>query len=298
LSLLLVAGCAPERPPASPETDIFLAPLLAMGEMISVGEPVNITDRAGYDNQPAFSSDGLALLYASRRGEQSDIYRYDLETEETRQLTNTLQLEYSPTPIPGDDGFSVVRVGLDGRQTLWRFEAEGNRPTPLVDFGWEKTIGYHAWCDEETIAVYITGDRPRLELVDLPTGSVTIVAEEIGRALRPVPGKHALSYVDKSSDEDWWVVELDLDTLETRRLLVTDSEEFAWDPSGLLFTSRRTNLYYWHESLGARFLTLGNFSLYRGSNIYAPDRWDDGFISRIAIHPDGTQIAMVASRPH
>ena len=106
-----------------------------------------------------------------------------------------------------------------------------------------------------------------------------------------------MSFVDKSSDEDWWVVEFDLETRRTRRLLTTESEEFAWDPSGVLFTSRRSKLYYWHESLGTRWLTLGNFSLYENNEFRARTHWDDGYISRIAISPDGTQIALVANRP-
>ena len=37
----------------------------------------------------------------------------------------TPENEYSPQPIPDDDGFSVVRVEADGDQRLWRFGPAG-----------------------------------------------------------------------------------------------------------------------------------------------------------------------------
>src|SRR4051812_38049645 len=67
-----------------PGTDIFLAPLSVSGAKTTVGTPVNITARAGYDNQPSFTPDGRSILFTSiRAGGQSDIYRYDLASKRT-----------------------------------------------------------------------------------------------------------------------------------------------------------------------------------------------------------------------
>jgi len=45
----------------------------------AVGAAVNITNNAGYDNQPSFAPDGGSLFFTSiRGGATTDIYRYDI----------------------------------------------------------------------------------------------------------------------------------------------------------------------------------------------------------------------------
>ena len=50
---------------AQGSTDIFVAPLRQEGRSVTIGAPVNVTRRAGYDNQPSFTPDGASLLYTS-----------------------------------------------------------------------------------------------------------------------------------------------------------------------------------------------------------------------------------------
>ena len=50
---------------AQGSTDIFVAPLRQEGRSVTIGAPVNVTHRAGYDNQPSFTPDGASLLYTS-----------------------------------------------------------------------------------------------------------------------------------------------------------------------------------------------------------------------------------------
>jgi len=57
---------------------------------VSFGEPKKITDFLGYNNQPFFLPDGKSILYTSIRNKQADIYRYDVESGKTTQVTDTL----------------------------------------------------------------------------------------------------------------------------------------------------------------------------------------------------------------
>src|SRR3954452_5210218 len=50
-----------------PATDIYLAELRDVHGRVSVGAPVNVTARPGYDNQPFFLADGRRFLYTSIR---------------------------------------------------------------------------------------------------------------------------------------------------------------------------------------------------------------------------------------
>ena len=82
LVVLPLPGCSPTDSFRDDTTDLFLVSMWSDEGLVFVGEPVNLTRRAGYDNQPAFVADGRAVLYASRDAQQSDIYRFDLETEQ------------------------------------------------------------------------------------------------------------------------------------------------------------------------------------------------------------------------
>src|SRR5258706_3624081 len=109
-----------------PATDIYLAELRVSHGRASVGVPVNVTARPGYDKQPMFLHDGRAFLYTSiREDSQADIYRYDIARRTSSRVTATRESEYSPTPLPDGTGFSVVRVEADSTQRLWAFDLDG-----------------------------------------------------------------------------------------------------------------------------------------------------------------------------
>ena len=117
---LLAAGVAGPAVAQPPESEIHLAPLRVQDGVVLVGPAVNVTNRPGYDNQPSFTPDGRAILYTSQRDGQTDIFRYDLRTRETTQLTRTPESEYSPSVGPDGRSMTVVRVELDSTQRLWR----------------------------------------------------------------------------------------------------------------------------------------------------------------------------------
>jgi len=60
LGALPLASLAAQSPPG---TDIWVADLSLRDGRVTLGAPVNVTARAGYDNQPAVLPDGSGLLY-------------------------------------------------------------------------------------------------------------------------------------------------------------------------------------------------------------------------------------------
>src|SRR5690349_18552752 len=100
-------SAAPLRQAAPPATEVFLAPL---DPASGITTWMNISNNAGYDNQPSFLPDSSAILFSSNRdGKQMDIYRYDIASKTVKQLTNTPDGEYSPTVTPDGKTFSVIR---------------------------------------------------------------------------------------------------------------------------------------------------------------------------------------------
>ena len=192
VAAVVVTG--PSRAHAQPPgTDIYLAPL-ATGKIVEIGEPVNVTKRSGYDNQPHFARDGLYFLYASiDTSGQADVYRYHIGEGRHERVTNTPESEYSPTLLPGTSGFSSVRVEADGTtQRLWRFDTDGGNPRLLMTD--VDSVGYHAWVGDETLVLFIVGEPHTLRVVDVPSQGEAIVARDIGVSLLGNSGTQRVSF--------------------------------------------------------------------------------------------------------
>jgi hypothetical protein len=218
---------------APPDAAIFLVDLRTKGQAVRVSKPLPITRRTGYNNQPAFTPDGKALLYTSIRDDgQADTYRYDVRKGTTTQLTRTAESEYSPTVTPDGRHFSVVRVEKDKTQRLWRFPLAGaGEPTLLLAH--VQPVGYHCWLDADWLGLFILGKPNFLQLARVSTGDTLRIEGDIGRSLRKVPGKNALSYVHKRTPTEWDIKGLDLQTRQTSTIApaLAGSEDFVWTPT-------------------------------------------------------------------
>ena len=279
-----MAGCGGSESPGPGSTDVYLVELSADGQRVET-TPFNLTSRDDYDNQPAFLADSNAILYTSRRGDQTDIRLFDLDSGIDRPLTRTLESEYSASRLPSEPGFSVVRVEQDQRQRLWRFDADGGEPSLLLER--PDYVGYYAWVDERTVALFVLGEPPTLHVADLPTGESRQVAEDIGRSLQPVPGRRAFSFVQRESDAEAWIEIYDLDRDARERLVRTParSEDHAWTPAGDLLIAEGAAVLRWSAGSAGLWMELADFAP-RGL----------GRITRLAVSDDGRRLALVADR--
>ena len=245
-----------------PGTDIWVADLTVRDGHVGVGKPVNVTSRPGYDNQPAFLPDGSGFLY-TRIGAngQADIWRYDFATHASRAVTTTAESEYSPTFMPKSGGISVVRVELDSTQRLWRLDADGGHPALL--FEKIKPVGYHAWADDSTLALYVLGNPNALVLARLGRERFDTVARNIGRALQPIPGRHSISFVQIVDSTESWLMELNADRGTVHRLvrLPPGAEFHMWLANGVVLTSDGTALYQWDSQGAASWERVADLSV-------------------------------------
>lgn len=284
---------------APPATDVFLADLDGTEDgREGLHNVRNVTGRDGYDNQPAFSADGATLFYTSIQGDQADIWSYDLASGETRQVTDTPESEYSPTPIPGESAISVVRVEADGTQRLWRFplDEHGVAGEPSLVLEAIRPVGYHAWLvdgDRHELVLFVLDEPHRLVRVsaDEPSAEGRTVASDIGRALHRIPGQDAFSFIHKAGAEDaedgtWMVTRLDAKTDEVTPLFPTfpEGEDLAWSPEGWAFMADGTSLYR---------RRIGDEDWKKFALLTSPVH---GEITRLAVSPDGKTLALVAAR--
>jgi hypothetical protein len=279
---------SPSPTPAPPPVnDIFLLDMTIKNEQMTFGKPRKISEWPGYNNQPFFFPDGQSLFYTSIRADkQADTYRYDIRSGQTTRVTNTTESEYSPTVMPDAKLISVVRVEADGSQRLWKFPLNGGPPVLILQT--IKPVGYQAWIDKNTLALFILGAAGKpstLQIVDVRTEKAEVIAENIGRPLRRIPRKDKLSFVHKVSADEWLVKSFDLRTRQIATLIKTlpGSEDYAWTPAGVLLMAKDAKLFACNPAKDTVWREVADFS---GSQLKS--------VTRLAVSPKGDRMAIVA----
>jgi hypothetical protein len=275
---------------APPSTDIFLAPLRIQNDKPTIGRPVNITHRTGYDNQPSFTPDSRSVLFTSvREDAQADIYRYDLATRSTGRITSTPESEYSATVYGDGKRFTVIRVEADSTQRLWSFRLDGS--DPRVVFEAIKPVGYHAWVDSTTVAMFLLGRPNALVIADTRGGRIDTVARDVGRSLLPLPNGGGFSFVQRMADSSWVLMAVDVRGSGAERRTTTmplvrmppEADYVVWLRPAVAIAGAGTALWLWRGSdkTGwSKLSDLGEYGLRR--------------ISRLALSPDHRWLAIVA----
>lgn len=301
---ILAAG-AFQAAQAPPDTEIFLAPLKSAGGLLEVGTPVNITVNPGYDNQPFFTPDGKSVLFTSIRGPaapagggsltQTDIYRYHIASKTVARVTQTAEGEYSPTVMPDGRRISVIRVEADGTQRLASIAPSGPKIQVDVILPDVKPVGYHAWADEHTVAMFIlgAGGAPAtLQVADTRTGSARLIATDIGRSLQRMPGTGAtrhISFVQRTRDGDKMTLTINqLDAASGQVTPLTPAvdgareADLAWTPGGTLLMAKDGVLYGWKRGQQG------------WKEVAALEKLSLNGVSRLAVSPAGDYLALVA----
>ena len=294
IGILGTVACAPDAdesmsgisdfvPPR--DTDVLIADLAFSPQGTpSIGTPANITQRPDYDNQPQFVPDGSGFWYTINdpQNDQADIWRYDFATAGVTRVTmSSPESEYSATPLPDGSGISVIRVEADSTQRLWRFDLDGANGAVILPN--VAPVGYHAWVDESTLVLFVLGDPATLQRADIQTGLTEVITRNIGRSIQRIPGSDDVSYAQVHEDGTATIMRLPSERTSPEQIAeaVSGGDFHAWAPNGSLLMASGSVVYAWSLSLD-EWMPIADFS---DLNIS---------ISRLAISPDGTQIAMVA----
>lgn len=281
---------APQPPP---DTEIYLAPMTIANGTIELGPAVNITRNPGYDNQPSFTPDGKGILFTSVRGggTQTDIFRYDIASKQIAQVTRTPESEYSPTVTPAGN-ISVIRVELDEAKTqrLWQFTADGGNPRLVLET--VKPVGYHAWADDHTLAIFVLGQPATLQLADTRSGVAVPLASDIGRSIQPIRGAPGaaghISFVQRERNGDALNLVIKELNPATRAISVltpavtgATEADTAWTPDGRLLMVKGSTLYGWRRGQSG------------WQEVASLERLSLTGVTRLAVSPKGDYLALV-----
>ena len=189
-----------------PKTDVYVATIKNLGSkpMMTSLSYISSFNIDGYNNQAKlFDYDKIYLSCAIDTHKITDIYKIDLDTKEVIQVTATEQIsEFSPTPSPIKNHFSVVRIEADGTsQTLWLYpEDQSNKGYRILKK--LSNVGYHCWINEDKVALFLVGKPHTLELAQLSTGKIEVIAEDVGRCIK-YDSENYIYFVQKVRADFW-----------------------------------------------------------------------------------------------
>jgi hypothetical protein len=288
MAAMLVLAALGSDAKAQAGTDVWVVSMKQTGIAVSFGEPRNVTDRTGYDNQPSFTAKGDAVLYTSTDASgKTDSWRFTLPDGKPSRLTNLPMSLYSPTVTPDGKFFSFIRVEPDSTQGLWKLPLDGQgAPSKVFQ---NLRVGYHVWVGDHTAVVYVLpprdatrGTPSTLQIVDDRTGNADTVATNVGRALAKVPGRDAITFQQLVKDSLPWITDLDLKTRQARPMVQAPqgADYHTWAPNGALLTAVGSRLFRYTDDGWAPVADFAKFGVKN--------------ISRIAVSPRGNWLAFVA----
>jgi hypothetical protein len=241
-----------------PETDVWLFKLEKKENKLIYTNPLNITHRAGYDNQPGFSADGKSVLYVCIDStKQADIYRYNIGKKVSLNLTRSEVSEYSPTIVDNGLGFSCVVVEKDSAQRVWKFTADG-KFTKIVHEGTD-SIGYHTWLSNDTLLYYKLTEPHSLRALDLKTNKDVWICDHPTRAFKKMGTTQKFMYgIKDSSSVQFRIYDPRLRESFLYTTYPSTSEDFIWHPELGLIKSEGAELKRYNEQ-GKNWETLFSF---------------------------------------
>lgn len=271
---------------AQESSEIYLFDLEEQDSIIRISNPINISNSPGYDNQPSFTEDGMSILFSSFRNGQADVSKYFLNEKYRVWITDTEANEFSPMSYPGKKKyFTCVRLNEDETQLLYKYAYKNKPPEIMIP---NTTIGYYLWFDEKTLISYVIGDTETLQVSNLKYKIKYPIQENIGRSFQKIPfaaslGANLMSFISLEHE----VPEIySINPTDSTTKYITDalegSQDLVWTKNGCMLMARGNSIYRFCPEEDKTWCPIS----------IACELPLEG-ISRMAISPDGSKLAIV-----
>lgn len=277
---LLLLACKLNAQNAS---EIYLADIEIKATEASITNIKNISNHAGYDNQPYFMPGSNKILFSSIRDtKQSDIYEYDISSAQLSPFITSEESEYSPTLSQDGKSIICVRVEKDETQRLWAFDLKKKKPSvflPKID-----SVGYFTFLSKEQLALFVLGEPQTLRIADIKAQTEKIVDKNIGRALYRYPLNGQLYYVEKNDNNKWFLKSLIGNESVSIIEMPAETEDICITPDGLVLTFSKNKLLGFYPGESRSWFVLAELSDFVNKKI-----------SRLAINSNSNKIAFVVA---
>ncbi len=295
IALMLLMFCV-SLSHAQQSSNIYLGKL-SVSKGAQISELTAITSNAAYTNQPYFFSEHeLYFTQSLKNGdeEQMDSIVFNLLDKTNTNLTNSPISEYSPTPLPNRNGFSVIRVNESGKQELWSYTKEGKALEHLVPA--IEPVGYQVWINKHELLLFVLGEPHTLQRVDthLPDNKGKVIDDNIGASLYRFQNSDWFLYTKQLGDSKAPILKAyNATTNKTVNVgpLIVGSEYFSVSTTGHLLTSAAKQLHHRHLIIsGGKPSFVGIWDKVKIDHVGCQNG-----ISRTAIPNFGDRIALVCT---
>ena len=267
-------------------TEIYLLDLEEQDDKIVLTNAINISNKEGYDNQPSFTEDGTALLFASFRDGQSDISKYFIEEKYRVWLTDTPESEFSPVQFPGSKKyFTCVRLNEDKSQYLYKYAYKKKVPKILIP---DLKVGYYLWLDEKSLISFVISDTESLYVSNFKYKIRYPIQSNVGRSFSKIPfnaglGSNLVSFISLEHEEPE-IYSIDPKTSESKYITdaLSGSKDLTWTSKGSMVMAKGNQIFKYKPGIDEKWEAVKMDLDFTLKNI-----------SRITVSPDGSKIAVV-----
>lgn len=269
-----------------PITNIYLFDIDDVGNSYALTHPKFLTgfNASGYNNQPAFISEDLIWITSDHQlNGHTDLWELDVKEQSLQRLSQTIADEFSPGLQPGKKYISAVRIEPDSAKTqrLWSFYRDtSNSGKPLPEN--VKGVGYYAWKNPDTIALFILGEPHQLVVLDIHNSRTESVALRVGRCFT-FDNVGRLVFVQKVTEESWYLKYYQPVTRQSSIIIKTPegSEDFCLMPDGTFLMASGSVIMRYHPEKDVMWKPLADLNSYGLNDI-----------NRI-VHYKGNRLAIV-----
>ncbi len=275
---------------SQPSTEVYLMDLDLVEEdfkitSLGISNFRNVSNDAGYDNQPSFYNSEV-LLFAGNNGGQTDIASYDIPSN-TRIWVNTSTPggEYSPQVMEYEDQIAAVRLDPDGLQRLYKYNSKTGASELLIN---ELQVAYYAFYrshNKALVASVLSNGELDLTVTNLETKAVDTIAYNVGRSIQ-VSDTQNVMYTAQNEEKNYEIFQLAmLDGLESFFVcqLPVGIQDFAFIGDSRFIIGSGSKLYVYDQFGSGDWKEVADLSAYKIKNI-----------TRLAVSPNGTKLALVA----
>jgi TolB protein len=243
LALLASAARAQTNP-----INLYVADLTWKNGALQIGTPRKLTADKGINSQPSFTPDGKSILFVRRDSSaaQGDVFKVNLATGAETRITNTAEMENSPTVTP-DGKLMVIRwtpATLFKEWGPWIYDMKGH-PLKGVLPG-PDTVGYYARIDNKSFAMMRPKAARAIAIFD--ARKKTMTDYDFGVANLPpqlIPHQRAISYTRVDSVGGNRIRRLDLATHDTTEIApaLQGKTVHAWTPRGTILMGKGNAIF-------------------------------------------------------
>jgi hypothetical protein len=269
---------------AQSNTEIFVMDLGFSENGFNVENFKNVSNNPGYDSQPFFI-DNEHIVYARTYHNQTDITKYHLKNDSQINLSETeIGGEYSPQKIPNSNYYVAVRLDTTGLQRLYKYDSNTKQSSLLFE---NLQVAYYSFYDENRLlSSVLSGANLDLVYSNISKKSNDTLLVKVGRSIHKVPNTmNTMSYTSVNDEGNMDIFQLDISTLESFFVsqLPVGIQDHIWLDESTLLIGSLDKLFLLDLFKNGDWKLVADLSKYNIKDI-----------TRLALSPDGSKLAMVA----